>query len=72
MSIYILPEQLTALLNGGQFTLLKDRRDGGQRQVVLSAPPQEWEAAGLPLQSTTLLPLEDIFIAIAGETIAEL
>jgi ABC-2 type transport system ATP-binding protein len=68
----ISPEQLAALLAGGRFALLKDSREAGHRRVVLSASPEAWEEAALSLQSTSLLSLEDIFIAIVGDTTAEL
>jgi len=68
----ISPERLTALRESGRFALLKEHRDGGNRQFVLSASPEAWEDAALPEQSTAFLSLEDIFIAIAGDTTAEL
>jgi hypothetical protein len=67
----ICPERLSDLLSGGSFLLLRDRFEGERRRVVLSAPPEAWDEAALPIASVTALSLEDIFIAIAGETTAE-
>ncbi|HEX4998633.1 MAG TPA: ABC transporter ATP-binding protein [Terriglobia bacterium] len=65
-------DTLRALLEGGQFQILTDRIEDGRRLVALAASPQAWENAVLPAEAVSALPLEDIFIAIAGETIAEL
>jgi ABC-2 type transport system ATP-binding protein len=68
----ISPERLSELLAGGRFQVLKDGLVEGNRCVILSAPPDAWDDAALPVEAINILPLEDIFIAIAGDTMAEL
>jgi ABC-2 type transport system ATP-binding protein len=68
----ITPERLAELLAGGRFLLLKNEVTVDGRRVVLSAPPEAWDDAALPIESVIPLSLEDIFIAIAGETTADL
>jgi ABC-2 type transport system ATP-binding protein len=69
----VIPEErLFELLASGRFRVLKEAVMDEQRLVVLSAPVEAWDNAALPVEAVSSLSLEDIFIAIAGDTMAEL
>jgi ABC-2 type transport system ATP-binding protein len=65
-------ETFQQMLGSGQFQVVRDRVENGSRVVTLAAAPDVWAAAALSGDAVAVMPLEDIFIAIAGETFAEL
>ncbi len=64
--------QLEPFLKTGLFRLLKEEFVDGRNSVILSAAPEAWNAYPFPQGVVSSLSLEDIFIAIAGETIVDL
>jgi ABC-2 type transport system ATP-binding protein len=65
-------QRLSELLARGTFALVREQAVDGVASAVLSAPAQAWEAEPFPPDCVSRLSLEDIFIAMASESIAEL
>jgi ABC-2 type transport system ATP-binding protein len=65
-------QQLNELLTGGEFTLVREQVHDGATSAVLSAPAYAWDHGPFPSGAVSRLSLEDIFIAMASESIAEL
>ena len=65
-------QRLADLLARGTFRLVREQTRDGQSVAVLSAPPEAWASEPFPPHSVNRLSLEDIFIAMASESIAEL
>jgi ABC-2 type transport system ATP-binding protein len=65
-------QELTDLLARGSFQLVREQTVDGQAVAILSAAPQAWADEPLAPGAVTRMSLEDIFIAMASESIAEL
>ncbi len=64
--------QLAPLLASGTFRLLKEENVDGRTSAILSASVEAWNSYPFPPGVVCPLSLEDIFIAIASETITDL
>jgi ABC-type multidrug transport system ATPase subunit len=64
--------QLDRALATRKFRVLREESENGTTSVVIAGPPEAWDAGAFPKEAVTTLSLEDIFIAMASEAIAEL